>query len=308
MHILYSRGPEIHSAHPTPKLRIGLAALLTLLVVGVTGCDKLGGADNSPTAPSGPPASGSTIIYSALGASDVLGIGSSRPCSLFDDCDGTGYVWVAARSLRSQRYTVNVFNLGIPTTVISKTFEDLGNQNGRFTAGNIIDREVPFVRTDATLVTVFAGPNDVNTITAALGNGAAGTDPSGYIDQKVATFGADYATLVAGVRARAPDARIVLLNIPNLAGTPYLASASLSQKQAAQRASVRMTAAINALRGVSVIDLMCDPRLYQAATFSSDGFHPSDAGYAILGAEISRAMTATSYPAPRSSCPQMTLF
>src|SRR5687768_13418786 len=146
MHIQRSRGPEIHSTCPTPKLRIDVAALLILAVVGVNGCDKLGGADNSPTAPSGPPAQGSTVVYSALGASDVLGIGSSRPCILFDDCDGTGYVWVAARSLRSQLYTVNVFNLGIPTTVISRTFEELGNQNGRFTAGNIIDRQVPFVR------------------------------------------------------------------------------------------------------------------------------------------------------------------
>jgi lysophospholipase L1-like esterase len=287
-------------------LRIGPAALI-ILVVGLTGCDKLPGTD-SPTAPSGPPAAGSTIVYSALGASDVLGIGSSRPCSLFEDCDGAGYVWVAARGLRSQRYTVTVFNLGIPSTVISKTFEDLGNQNGRFILGNIIERELPFVRTDTTLVSVFTGPNEVNTITAALGNGAAGNDPTSYIDQKVATFAADYAALVAGIRSRAPDARIILLNVPNLAGTPYLASASLSQKQAAQRASVRMTAAINALSGASVVDLMCDPRLYQGGTFSSDGFHPSDAGYAILGAEVARAATSASYPAPRSSCAQMTLF
>jgi lysophospholipase L1-like esterase len=155
---------------------------------------------------------------------------------------------------------------------------------------------------------VFTGPNEVNTITAALGNGAAGNDPAGYIDQKVATFSTDYATLVAGIRSRARGAQIVLLNVPNLAGTPYLASASLSQKRAAQRASVQMTAAINAVPGASVVDLMCDPRLYEGAAFSSDGFHPSDAGYAILGAEIARAVTSASYQTPRSSCPQMTLF
>ena len=74
---------------------------------------------------------GSALVYSAVGASDVLGIGSTTPCFLFEDCNGTGYVWVAARQLRSQDYTVTVGNLGIPAAVISRTFQDLGAQNGR---------------------------------------------------------------------------------------------------------------------------------------------------------------------------------
>ena len=162
---------------------------------------------------------------------------------------------------------------------------------------------------DADLITVFTGANDVNTITAALGNGAGGSDPAAYIDQKVATFGADYSTLINGIRGRATQARIIVLNLPNLAGLPFLAAASLAQKQAAQRASVRMTTtAINTVQGVTVIDLMCDARLYQSSYYSSDGFHPNDAGYALLGAEVVKALTSSSYAAPRSSCPQMTLF
>jgi lysophospholipase L1-like esterase len=149
----------------------------------------------------------------------------------------------------------------------------------------------------------------VNTITSALGNGAGGSDPSGYIDQKVATFGSDMTTLLNGIRSRAPSARIVLINLPNLAGLPYLASASLAQKQAAQRASVRMTTTvINTQQSVSVIDLMCDSRFYQGSTYSSDGFHPNDAGYAILGAEVVSAVTSSSYPAPHASCAQMILY
>jgi lysophospholipase L1-like esterase len=149
----------------------------------------------------------------------------------------------------------------------------------------------------------------VNTITAALGNGRGGSDPSGYIDQMVTTFASDYQTLVSGIRGRAAQARIIVLNLPNLAALPYLASASLSQKQAAQRASVRMTTtAINTLQGVTVIDLMCDSRIYQSSFYSSDGFHPNDTGYAILGAEVVKALTNSSYAAPRSSCSQMTLY
>ena len=144
---------------------------------------------------------------------------------------------------------------------------------------------MPFVNRDADFVTVFTGANDVNTITAALGSGAGGSDPTAYIDQKVATFATDFATLINGIRGRATQARIIVLNLPNLAGLPFLASASLAQKQAAQRASVRMTTNGDQhdVQGVTVIDLMCDARLYQSSYYSSDGFHPNDAGYALIG-------------------------
>jgi lysophospholipase L1-like esterase len=61
---------------------------------------------------------------------------------------------------------------------------------------------------------------------------------------------------------------------------------------------------VNALtaQNVVVIDLMCDARSYQASTYSSDGLHPSDAGYAFIAAEVVRAITTTNYPAPQSTC------
>ena len=291
------------------KMRILLAPLLTLTVIVSAACTRnSNGTSGSPTAPTNTPAPGSALIYSAVGASDVLGIGSTSPCFLFEDCNGTGYVWVASRQLRSQGYTVTVGNLGIPAAVISRSFQDLGEQNGRTIPGNLIDQEMPFVNRNANLVTVFTGANDVNTITAALGNGAGGSDPTTYIDGKVSTFTGDFVTLINGIRARATAARIVLLNLPNLGALPFLASASLSQKQAAQRASVRMsTNAINFTQGVTVIDLLCDARFYQSSIYSSDGFHPNDAGYELIGSEIVKALT-TSYPAPRTSCPQMTIY
>jgi lysophospholipase L1-like esterase len=285
--------------------RIGLVCVC--LAVGAA-CNLLGGPDASPTEPSGPPAPGSTINYSVVGASDAIGYGSSKPCVLYDDCGGNGYVWVAARSLRSQGFTVNIQQLGIPGAVISRTFQDMAIQYGRNDVlANFIQQEMPFVNREASLVTVFTGANDINVMTTALGKGA-GADPAAFIDQSVAGFTSDFATLIAGIRERSRSARIVVLNLPNLAGLPYLASASLGQKQAAQRASVRITTTvINPTPNITVIDLMCDSRLYQAANLSSDGFHPNDAGYSLLAAEIVKAVTS-SYPAPKSSCAQMVLF
>ena len=59
-------------------------------------------------------------------------------------------------------------------------------------------------------------------------------------------------------------------------------------------------------QGIIIVDLMCDLRSYQASTYSSDGFHPSDTGYAWMAAEVVAAAT-TVYRPPAGSCSQMTL-
>jgi lysophospholipase L1-like esterase len=98
------------------------------------------------------------------------------------------------------------------------------------------------------------------------------------------------------------------LNVPNVAAMPFLAGASLAQRQAAQRAAVGMTAEVNALaaQAVIVVDLMCNDRSYLTSSYSSDGFHPNDSGYAFIAAEVVLAATSAAYPPPRGSCPQMT--
>jgi lysophospholipase L1-like esterase len=290
-------------------LRIVGAVCLAGLSVVASGCDMAGLGD-SPTSPSGPPAAGSSLLYSAVGASDVIGYGSSKPCLPYSDCNGSGYVWVASRQLKTQGYNVEVKTLGIPGAVISRDFQTLGGQYGRNDLyANIIDQEVPFIVDTTTVVTIFAGGNDVNVITSALGRGAGAGNPTAFVDQWVETFRVNYSTLIAAIRARAKNARIIVLNLPNLAAMPYLAGESLAHRQAAQRASVNITKnAINPLPNVTVVDLMCDPRFYNPANISSDGFHPNDALYAIMGAEIANAIASASYPAPRSSCAQMTLY
>ncbi len=290
----------------SPIRRIGAAGVLLI----ASACNQLGLGNKSPTAPSGPPAAGSAIVYSAVGASDATGHGASVECVPFTDCpNGTGYVQVTTRTLKAQGFNVTLNNLGIPTAVIGQDFEALGQQYNRTIEGNFIEQEMPFVLPTSTVVTIFAGGNEVNTITAALGGGAGAGNQTAYIDAEVKAFGADFTTLLAGVRARAA-ARLVILNLPNLAGLPYLAGATLAQRQAAQRASVGMTTtAINgvASRDVAVVDLMCDSRTYLASNYFSDGFHPNDAGYAFIASEVVKAITSASYPAPQANCAQMTL-
>jgi lysophospholipase L1-like esterase len=276
------------------------------LGVGIAACGKL--SNNTPSAPSGPPAAGSKIVYTAIGASDAAGVGSSGVCVPFTDCPGgMGYVPVTVRSLTAQSFTVTLRNLGIPTAVIGGDFAALGTQYGREIFGNFIDNEMPFVLTDSTVTTVFAGVNDVITVASAIGGGAGGGNPQAFIDGQIRAFASDYSTLVSGIRAKAPGTRIIALNVPNVAALPYFAGAALDQRQAQQRLSVGFTTtAVNVLtsQGVTVVDLMCDARSYLRSNYSSD-FHPNDAGYAFISAEVVNAITSPSYPAPRVSCPQM---
>jgi lysophospholipase L1-like esterase len=293
-------------ARHSPILRI-------CVIVGCVGllaaCSK-DGSDANPNAPAPLPTPGSIIVYTALGASDANGVGSSVVCVPFTDCpNGMGYVPVAVRSLRGRGFTVSHLNLGVPSAVISRDFQNLGNQYNHLVAGNFIEQEMPFVQTSATVVTTFAGLNEVNVLTAALGGGAGGSDPEGYMDRQVVNFGTSYATLIAGIRARAGSARIIALNLPNAAGLPYLARTTAAQRFAAQRISVAMTRnVVNPLtsQNIVVIDLMCDARSYAASNYSSDGLHPNDAGHAFIAAEVVRAITASS-SAPQTSCSFMTI-
>ena len=285
---------------------------LWLAALALSACSAGNKTPGSPSSPSPVPQQNSTINYTAIGASDAQAIGSSVECLIpFVDCpNGMGYVQVAARQLKANGYTINLTNLGIATATLGRDFQDLGNQNGHTVVANFIESEAPFVNANTTLFTIFAGGNDVNVVTSAMGRGAGASDQIGYINAQIRAFGADYMTLLSLLRARAPSARIVALNLPNMGAMPFLAGASAQQRQAAQLLSVGMTTtAINALtaQGVIVIDLMCDPRSYQAVTYSADGFHPSDVGYAWMAAEVVSAAT-TNYKSPQSTCAQMSLI
>ena len=265
----------------------------------------------TPTTPTDPTTTTSAVIYSAIGASDASGVGSSSPCLPYVNCpDGMGYVQVLARRYTSDGKTVTLQNLGVPGAALSKTFQDIGNQVNRGILINFVTDEMPFVKTDATLVTVFAGGNDANAVASAAKAGLYGADPTSWIATQIQTFGKDMTTLIAGIKARAPKAKIVILNLPNLAAMPYMAGSSAADKKVMQSIAVGMNTQINlmASQGAVVVDLMCDSRVYSPSIFSSDGFHPNDTGYALFTDLIYAAVAAASPATPKSACSAMSTF
>ncbi len=292
-------------------MHLRIVVLICLAVASSSACKK--GTMETPTGPGPVPQPNTTINYAAIGASDANGVGSSVPCVPFTDCpNGRGYVQVTARELRTRGFTVNLNNVGFLAHVLSPRIQALGTQYGRIITGNFLQSQAPFVLGNTTLVTIFAGANDVDTIIAALGGGAGGADQTSqraYINSQIDQFGQEFSSLIEQIRAQAPSARIVVLNLPNMAGMPRHANAPLQHRQAEQMLSVGINTRIinpKASSGVVVIDLMCDARSYQSSTYSSDGFHPSDTGYAWIAAEVIAAAT-TSYRPPAASCAQATL-
>ena len=274
-------------------------------------CGACGHSSDSPATGSSTPVPPDVAIwYTAVGASDAAGVGSSQPCIPFTDCPtGMGYVPRVARQLRADGHTVTLTNMGIPGAVLSPATQQLGHQYGLGIEANFLEQEGPFVPKDTTLVTIFAGGNDANTIGTAIDRGAATpAEADAYIDRQVASFASDYASLLAMVRGRANNPRIIVLNLPNFAGLPFMAGRTARQKRWIERLSVGFsTAGANRLaaQGVLVVDLLCDARSYQASNYSSDGFHPNDQGYAYLAGEVLNAVNAGSWPPPASSCPEM---
>jgi lysophospholipase L1-like esterase len=286
-----------------------MTAAAAALLTGLTACSEKSDSPTTPTSPT-PPGQSTAVSFAAMGASDGVGYGSSSPCLPWADCpDGLGYVQATVRRLRAGGRTVDIMNLSIPGATLSREFEDLGNSLGRGIPGNFLEREMPFVPRGATVVTVFAGGNDANTVGSAVRAGLGGNDPRSYIDARVRSFGNDLSALVTGVRARAPQSRIVLLNLPNLAGLPYVATYPVVERSVLQRIAVGFSAQANALASanVLVIDLMCDPRSYVPGNYYSDGFHPNDAGYAYITELVYAATSTGAAAAPRASCAQMTI-
>ena len=296
-----------------PLLR-QLAYILILAAVTTvsTGCDVIDKI-TSPTSPTPgtatPPAASAAIRYTAIGASDANGVGASVICIPFTECEtGTGYVPLLTRRLRAAGHEVTLTNLGIPEAVLSPAIQAIARANGRDVFANFVEREVPFVPTNSTLVTIFGGPNDVLALGDAIEKGAAGTNPRAYIDTQVAAFGADFDRLVKGVQERAPSAFIVILNMPNLAGLPFAVNAGQPRRQLLQALSVGFSREANrrAATGVVVVDLMCDPQAYDPTRYSSDGFHPNDAGYAFLADTKLLPVINGRASSPSASCSQMT--
>lgn len=253
------------------------------------------------------------VSYAVVAASDGIGFGGSVPCLPFDpDCPlGTGYVYLLKRRLQAEGRVVTLSNRALPGAVLSSAILALARDIGRNDIpGTFIDQIVPFVPSTATHVSIFTGGNDANVIAQNIRAGRGAADIRAFIDVQVRQWGTDYEDLVRRLRARAPNARLVALNLPNLGAAPYVSGNTVQERSIVQRIAVSLTDRVNALtsQNVLVVDLMCDPRIYDSSSFSSDGFHPNDRGYAIMAELTYPALANGTATTPSLACAQRSIL
>lgn len=298
---------KITTASSGRVLRVCAALILSVAAVAGAACSA------SPTSPdeTGGSSGGAQVSYTAVGASDAIAIGASVSCLPFIECpNGTGYVQIINRALASGGQKSSFLNLGLPGAVLSPRIQAISQSYGPRVDLNFLERELPFVARDSTVVTIFAGGNDTNVVARSV-SGSANGNPRAYVDDQVRQFSAEMVSLVDGIRERAPSARIVIANLPNFAGAPFTNNYTADQRRVLQQISVDFSrVAINPLASranVAVVDLLCEDRFYAPSSYSSDGFHPNDNGYAIMAEMMLAAIRSTSYPAPRASCGRMSI-
>jgi lysophospholipase L1-like esterase len=298
---------KLNTAFSGRALRVCAALVLFVSAAAGAACSA------SPTSPdeTGGGSGGAQVSYTAVGASDAIAIGASVSCLPFIDCpNGTGYVQIIKRALTSGVQQSSFLNLGIPGAVLSPRIQSISQAYGPRVDFNFLERELPFVARDSTVVTIFAGGNDTNVVARSV-SGSANGNPRAYVEDQVRQFAAEMGSLVDGIRERAPAARIVIANLPNFAGAPFTNNYTEDQRRVLQQISVDFSrVAINPLASranVAVVDLLCEDRFYAPSSYSSDGFHPNDNGYAIMAEMMLAAIRSSSYPAPRASCGRMSV-
>ena len=307
--------------------RAASALCLSMIAVALfVGC---GGKTTSPV-PVVPTAAPSSAGYAAFGASDAVGAGASVPCgvstSLVPSCPGgTGYVPDIANLLGKSGIPVTLTDLGISAALIGPDIRTLANQYGTTVLdmstprtldaipADYLTGELPKYPSSASYVTILSGPNEILALANALGCGAGGTtvaSQQAFITTQTQAFASDYANLIGAIQAATPKARIVVVNVPNLAGLPFATTEPTSVRQMLQTFSVAFDTSIDALtsQGIPVVDVLCSPAAYTAANYSGDGFHPNDLGYSILASLMESELVSGALASLSTSCPPASII
>lgn len=222
--------------------RLALCATAFAAACSLAACSTLGNLGQ----PDANVSNARSFVYTAVGASDAVGFGSSAPCNtaavvIGADTEqmpspascpgGRGYVPDISGLLSTGVNTVTLTDLGISGAALGPAERALGNTFeppvfgcSPCVPGDFITDELPLIPTAQNTITIFAGGNDIDAIFAhvvvACSGGCTQQQVNAVVGPDLANFGADYQTLLNSIHAANPFARIYLANLPNFGLTP----------------------------------------------------------------------------------------
>ncbi len=218
-------------------------------------------------------------LYVAMGDSITYGYGTKPNCQAFpvhpvdidEFCpDGRSYAVLIARQLRAAGVAGHFMNVGINGATIKRIMQD----------------ELPYLPSDATLVTLYIGTNDSRGVARWP------------VDNVVRVYEKGYDELLEAIRARAPHVRIVLINFPN---EKYLAASYHVEDSVLplyDEVSQRLARFIDShFSKYAVVDTICDPHSYDDSLRYNASVHPNEAGAKFL-ADAALKVILNAHPTP----------
>lgn len=223
-------------------------------------------------------------LYVAMGDSITNGTGVKQNCQAFpthpvdieEYCpDGTSYAILVAKALRKAGIAGSFMNVGIGGAHLAQVISD----------------ELPFLPPEATIVSVYMGTNDSRDVRKL----------NLSISDSVSAFEEQYEALLAAVHAKAPHARIILINFPN---QKYLADPNRFGPEVTQRFDATSQIDDKFIDDhypkYTVVDTVCNPATYDPAMIFEAGVHPNEAGALVIAKSILNAISSPI--APPHSC------
>ena len=222
-----------------------------------------------------------------LGDSITFGVGAS-------DKLNTSYAAIWAKRLGAR-----LTNLGITgETAIPEPnayFTGKGdNGNAYGPHGGVLTDEVPSIPLDTTIVTLWIGTNDLWMTPRSVkpGNGTLGS-----LYEEISSDYARYIqATISAIRERTPLAVIAVATNINPANKESMVNVTAGPVYEYRRAMTSLVNEMNAAiaaQDVIIVDLHCDPALYDAANYlSAYDLHPNDSGHARIAQDFYAAITS----------------
>ena len=220
-----------------------------------------------------PTATATRVVYVAVGASESIGVGSSDPL----------------RGAWTQRF----YRSALPASAVFVNVAVSGS-----TTAEALQNQVPqALKLDPTLVTVWLNVNDII-------HGVTPAEYQGQLQSLVSQLRRGGATTVLVANTppldelpayRACLAGAGTLGAASLCPSPLPSPAALDAEVAAYNAAA---AAVTSATGAVLVDLhavglAAEKDGTEPSLISGDGFHPSDAGYALVAKTFADALAAS---------------
>lgn len=183
-----------------------------------------------------------------------------------------------------------VLDLGIPGEFSGPVDYQIPNREHMIYGGLLAD-EVHRIPLDADIVTLYIGTNDM--WLAHLRTQPDLSNVERAYEDAAEAYSANLRAIVASIRDRVPHAMLVIADVPNPANRPVEVSRPNPRVRTAESWLANSMKASIVSTGAIIVDLECDPAMYDDANFGSPyDVHPVASGFSAIATDFAQAISS----------------